>query len=94
MFHNFDTRTQCYKTFYASNVQIFVINGSICPWQAFQALSYVRRWSQEPTLDDNTLKDVPLGFNLTHKHKAGLEKLANDKLFSLQQKFINYWQFL
>jgi hypothetical protein len=28
---------QCYKTFYARNLRIFVISQSVCPWPAFPA---------------------------------------------------------
>ncbi len=28
---------QCYKTFYGRKLQLFIINWSICPWQAFPA---------------------------------------------------------
>jgi hypothetical protein len=30
------TRAQCYKTFYGRNLQIFVIDYSVSPLQAFQ----------------------------------------------------------
>ncbi len=30
------TRAQFYKTFYGRNLQIFVIDYSVSPWQAFQ----------------------------------------------------------
>ncbi len=38
-FYNIEPWTQCYKTFYGRNLRAFVINMSICQWQAFKALS-------------------------------------------------------
>ncbi len=34
-------RAQCYKTFNGRNSQVFVMNYSVCPWQAFPAESNV-----------------------------------------------------
>jgi hypothetical protein len=33
------TWTECYKTFYGSNLRVFEKGQSVCPWQAFPALS-------------------------------------------------------
>ncbi len=33
----FESRGQCYKTFFVRNLWIFVISWSVCPWQAFPA---------------------------------------------------------
>ncbi len=41
--YNFGTQGQCYKTFFARNLYIFVISQSVCPWQAFPAQSNVCR---------------------------------------------------
>ncbi len=30
-------KTQCYKTFYGSNLSMYMINLCVCPWQAFPA---------------------------------------------------------
>jgi hypothetical protein len=35
------TRAQCYKTFYVRALRIFVLSYSVCPWEAFPALSNV-----------------------------------------------------
>ncbi len=42
-FYNIDTWSQCYKPFYDSNLQMFIIRLSICTWQAFPAQSNLRR---------------------------------------------------
>ena len=38
-FHSTGPRAKCYKTFYGRNLRTFVINLSLCPWQAFLVYS-------------------------------------------------------
>ncbi len=42
-------RAQCYKTFYFSHLQIFIISWSVCLWQIFPASPNAYKKSQEPT---------------------------------------------
>jgi hypothetical protein len=84
----FNTRAQCYKTFYVCNLRIFAISYSVCPWQAFPALSNGCLVKQEPTLLKN-FSGAPLSGKLLAMptNNAQAEKLCQGQTLSLITNF-------
>ncbi len=79
---------QCYKTFCGRKLRLFILSQSDCPWQAFEAQSYVCWicWSlfELSTFRCSTLGQAP---GLTHIHQTRLERWSG---FSSKPVFIEW----
>ncbi len=87
----YQTRGQCYQTFYGRNLRNFVISWNVCPGKPFQpSVMFVGKARAYPS--DVTFSCCTLGWapGITHKYQTRLERLTRDKCFSLLRKFVHY----
>ncbi len=89
--YNTDARTQCYKTFYTRNLQMFEIAGvyvSSGPTQL--SLMLVGKTRSQPQIGELQMGFTWKGFSISHKHQTRLEGSSGEKHPSLLQTLINY----
>ncbi len=93
------SRVQCCKTFYVSNLRMFVISQSVCSLQHRDRSkpiqpSQIFTIENTPYLIEAPIRSSTLGWapGLTYKHQARLDRPTRDKQPSLLRKLVNFGQ--